>query len=68
MMTRLIIETRQDRKLTQKQAAKMLNVSRQKYNKMESGKCTLDEFVKMCVLFDLHIMMRTIQMDLKGIL
>lgn len=56
MMTRLIIETRQERKLSQKQVAKMLNVSRQKYNKMESGKCTLDEFVKICRLFDLHVM------------
>ena len=55
MMTKLIIEQRQAKKMTQKVAAKLLNVSRQKYNKMESGKCTLDEFVKMTRLFNLTI-------------
>ena len=56
MMTKQIIEVRQGKKMTQKMAAKLLNVSRQKYNKMESGKCTLDEFVKMCRLFNLKIL------------
>jgi DNA-binding XRE family transcriptional regulator len=55
MMTKLIIEQRQAKKMTQKVAAKLLNVSRQKYNKMEGGKCTLDEFVKMTRLFNLTI-------------
>lgn len=55
MMTRAIIEARTAKNMTQKQAAKLLNVSRQKYNKMEGGKCTIDEYVKICRLFDLTI-------------
>lgn len=54
-MTSLIIEARNARKMTQKQAGKLLGVSRQKYNKMESGKLTIEEFAKICNLFELHI-------------
>lgn len=56
MMTRAIIEARQAKNMTQKQAAKLFGVSRQKYNKMEQGKCSIEEYVKMCRLFDLVIM------------
>ena len=55
MMTQYILEARQAKKMTQKQAAKLLNVSRQKYNKMEKGKCTIEEFTKICELFSLSI-------------
>ena len=56
MITFQIIQARKASKLTQKATAELLNVTRQKYNKMESGKMLVSEFEQICKLLDLQVL------------
>lgn len=56
MMTRAIIDTRIANKMTQKDMANRLKISRQKYNKMENGKMSIADLKAICDILDLSIL------------
>jgi DNA-binding XRE family transcriptional regulator len=55
MMTRTIIEFRIEAKMTQKQMAQKLKISRQKYNKMENGKMSVEDFERIADILELRV-------------
>jgi len=51
-----ILECRIGAKMSKKQFAATLNISLPTYYKYEkTGNCTLEEFIRMCEVFNLHI-------------
>lgn len=56
-VTQLIVEQRKEMKLSQKEMAKGLGISRQHYNRIEKGNMSLEYFLIICKILDLQVLL-----------